>query len=249
MLSTTGKKIGRGSLILLIVLATLATLGTGITAFTGKNGVKLAIAAELYDPLLVVHIFLGTVAVLLGMFQFSSRIRTERPRIHRTLGRIYIGSVMTSGVIALFLALFTVSFNEQISFLTLDVLWLFSGWKAFRAIRRGNVTEHRTWIVRNYALTLAAIFARLVVPFLTLVLLLKGASPGSFAALLQESLGTGVWLTIVINLALADWLVNRRMNMRNPIENSRGARVKKQTERASQPQQAEQPAYTDSGRE
>ena len=214
MLRVRRKNMGWSLLIPLIIVMTAVTLFTSIGIFRDPRHFSLAIISSLYYPLLVIHISLGTIAVFSGMVQFFPQIRRKRPQVHRLIGRIYMGSVLISGMTALFVALFTVVFNEQVAFLTLDVLWLLSGWKAFRAIRQGKVELHRLWVVRTYALTLAAIFARLVVPLLILLLLLRGSLPaGGFTALLTEGLGTGVWLSIVLNLVFADWLVNRHQKV------------------------------------
>ena len=189
---------------------TVVTLLTSIRFLAAQKNISPVILLDLYTTFLVIHISLATIAVLLGIFQFLPQIRIKRPQVHRISGRIYVGCVLVSGLTAFFVAFFTAGSNEQVAFIALDVLWLLSLWKAFRAIRQKKVVKHRLWIVRNYALTLVALFARLVVPILILLRSLQGSVPaGGIGALLAESLGTGVWLSMVFNLVIADWLVNR----------------------------------------
>jgi hypothetical protein len=40
------------------------------------------------------------------------------------------------------------------------VMWLFTGLMAYLWIRRGQVQAHREWMVRNFALTFAAVTVR-----------------------------------------------------------------------------------------
>lgn len=49
-------------------------------------------------------------------------------------------------------------------FACLAAAWLFTGFKAFRAIRARNVVLHRRWMVHNFALTFAAVTLRLCLP-------------------------------------------------------------------------------------
>ena len=57
---------------------------------------------------------------------------------------------------------------------TLAVLWLATGWLAYRAIRRRDVASHRAWMMRNFALTYAAVTLRLWLGVLIAVQLLPG---------------------------------------------------------------------------
>jgi hypothetical protein len=53
---------------------------------------------------------------------------------------------------------------SKLGFASLAVLWLYTGLRAFLAIRRGEVSEHRRWMVRNFSLTLAAVTLRILLP-------------------------------------------------------------------------------------
>jgi len=64
---------------------------------------------------------------------------------------------------------------------------------ALAAIRRGDVTGHREWMVRNFALTFAAVTLRLWLPTLT-------AATGSFI----EAYRTVAWLCWVPNAIVAE---------------------------------------------
>lgn len=234
MLPTRSKNIGWWVFILFIILMTGVTLLTARALFAEQKQLPLVSFIYVYYSFLAIHIVLATIAVLAGIIQFFPHIRQNHIQVHRASGRIYVGSVFISGVTALFVALFTERFDEQIAFITLDVIWLLSIWKAFRAIRRKNVAEHRLWMVRNYAITLAAIFARGIVPVMILLQLLKGPLPaGGFATLLSETLGTGVWLSIVLNLILADWLVNRSQKLRGILSDAEYMRDEKKEEATS----------------
>ena len=52
-----------------------------------------------------VHVFASAVALVLGPLQFSTRLRTARPGLHRWSGRFYLGvGILLGGLAGLFMA-------------------------------------------------------------------------------------------------------------------------------------------------
>lgn len=112
------------------------------------------------------HVFASLVALSLAPFQFSSRLRNARPRVHRVMGRTYLGvGVVVGGLAGLYMSIFAFGgVIAKLGFACLAVGWLYTGLRAYQAIRRGAVPEHRTWMVRNVSLTLAAVTLRIYLP-------------------------------------------------------------------------------------
>ncbi len=112
------------------------------------------------------HVFASLVALSLAPFQFSSRLRSARPRVHRTMGRAYLGiGVLVGGLSGLYMATFAFGgMIAKLGFACLAVGWLYTGLRAYQAIRRGAVAEHRRWMIRNVSLTLAAVTLRIYLP-------------------------------------------------------------------------------------
>jgi uncharacterized membrane protein len=146
------------------------------------------------------HAFAAIAALALGPLQFSVRLRQQRKNLHRWLGRIYLGvGVLVGGVAGLYIAQFAFGgIVARLGFASLALLWLFTGLRAFLAIRRGAVAEHRRWMVRNFALTFAAVMLRLYLP-------LALAVGFDFAA----AYAVIAWLCWVPNLLVAEWRWNR----------------------------------------
>lgn len=146
---------------------------------------------------LYVHAFAASVALLLGPWQFSARLRQKRPDVHRWTGRIYLAvGVLVGGLSGLYLA--QSAFGgamARLGFATLAVLWLLTGAAAFLAIRNGHVADHRRWMMRNFALTFAAVMLRMYVPIAAAV----GAEFAPSYALIA-------WLCWLPNLLVAEWL-------------------------------------------
>jgi uncharacterized membrane protein len=146
------------------------------------------------------HIFASVVALALGPFQFSSRLRASRIQMHRWSGRIYLGvGVLFGGLAGLYMSLHAFGgLASQLGFGCLALAWLFTGLRAFLAIRRLDVATHRRWMVRNFALTFAAVTLRLYLP-------------ASMAAGIAFELAYPViaWLCWVPNALVAEVLINR----------------------------------------
>lgn len=112
------------------------------------------------------HIFASAIALALGPFQFLGGLRRRFVRLHRWMGRVYLGiGVLVGGLAGLYMALFAFGgIISKLGFGLLAVLWLYTGLRAFLAIRRGETREHRRWMVRNFSLTLAAVTLRILLP-------------------------------------------------------------------------------------
>lgn len=153
-------------------------------------------AFEAHSGAIYLHVFTSVLAMALGPLQFSTRLRRTYPALHRWSGRIYLGvGVLAGGLSGLYIAQFAHGgLVSQLGFSALALLWLYTGLRAYRAIRQRKLDEHRRWMVRNYALTLAALTLRLYVP-LALLAQLEFALAYSAIA----------WLCWVPNLLLAEW--------------------------------------------
>ena len=148
------------------------------------------------------HVFAASIALALGPFQFRERLRLRFPRLHRLSGRVYLGAgVGLGGLAGLYMSAFAYGgLVAKSGFAMLALAWLYTGWRAYRAIRIGNVTEHRRWITRNFALTLAAVTLRILLP-------MSGLSGIPFALAYPFI----AWLSWVPNLLVAEWAFVRKI--------------------------------------
>ncbi|MGH1540348.1 MAG: DUF2306 domain-containing protein [Arenicella sp.] len=113
------------------------------------------------------HVFASALALMIGPFQFSARIRARYQQLHRRLGQLYLGlGVLLGGIAGLYLS--PHAFGGAVSewgFGTLAVVWLYTGIRAYLAVRKGEIDQHRKWMIRNFSLTFAAVTLRLYLPF------------------------------------------------------------------------------------
>ncbi len=144
------------------------------------------------------HVVGSGVALLIGGFQFLPRLRARRLQLHRWLGRTYLVSVLIGGVGGIVMsAQADGGVAGQLGFFLLGVVWLVSGWQAYAAVRRGDIQAHRIWMIRNFALTFAAVTLRIYL----------GLSQAVFGLSFEEFYPAVAWLCWVPNLVVAEWLI------------------------------------------
>jgi len=152
--------------------------------------------AEYITPLLF-HAGGGIVALCLGPWGFWAVLRNKYLSLHRWMGRIYLLAVLVGGIAGVYLA--ATAFGglpARIGFGMLGVLWLGTGAMAYLRIRRGNVQVHREWMIRNYALTFAAVMLRIWLPVFSA---LGYGFPEAYIAV--------AWVSWVPNLFVAEMII------------------------------------------
>ena len=150
---------------------------------------------------LLMHIVGSMLALLIGPFQFLPRIRTGRfLNVHRWFGRIYLLGILIGGIGGLYMAQLAYGgVVTRLGFSALALLWLLSGFMAYKTIRKKQLEIHRKWMTINYALTFAAVTLRLWQ-------IVFGISGLDFLTSYQIV----SWLCWVPNLLIALWIINRK---------------------------------------
>jgi uncharacterized membrane protein len=140
------------------------------------------------------HLGGGLWALAAGPWQFNRRWRDAALRFHRWLGRSYVLGVIVGAVGALALApRAQTGGGARAGFGLLGALWLTFTVLAFLSIRRRDQAAHRRWMLRSFALTLAAVTLRIYLP-------LSAAMGWSFGAAYPAI----AWLCWVPNLLLSE---------------------------------------------
>jgi uncharacterized membrane protein len=155
-----------------------------------------------------IHVFASIFAIVLGPLQFSTRLRRSHLSIHRWIGRSYLViGVLIGGLSGLYMA--TLAYGgtvPRVGFALLATVWLYSGYRAYSAIRQRRIEEHRRWMVRNYALTFAAVTLRIYLPL------------GMLAQLPFDTVyATVAWICWIPNLLVVEWFLRRRGTPAAPL--------------------------------
>lgn len=185
-----------------LAITAYAIVAYGLMPLDAVVDERLRVTFEAHKFALYSHIFGSAVALGLGAFQFSSRLRTKRTALHRRMGRVYLGvGVLIGGIAGIFMAVHAYGgVTARLGFGCLAVGWLYTGARAYAAIRSRDIASHRRWMIRNFSLTFAAVTLRLY-------------GPASFVAGIpfEQAYPIIAWLAWVPNLIVAEcWFIRRR---------------------------------------
>jgi hypothetical protein len=115
--------------------------------------------------LVLPHAIAGTFALLSGPLQFSTRLRRRNPKLHRVLGRLYIGAVFLAAPLAVAMAA-RYHHRHAIYFTTATSIqsaaWVIATGGALLAARGRRIPQHRIWMIRSYGVTFTFILTRVV---------------------------------------------------------------------------------------
>ena len=109
--------------------------------------------------LLIPHTIAGTLALLIGPINFSSRIREGHRRLHRNLGKLYMISVLVGAATGIALA----SGRPGLPGTAMQATaWVVCTTAAFITARNRHIIQHRQWMVRSYAVTFTFVSSRVL---------------------------------------------------------------------------------------
>ncbi len=155
---------GWGSMTLLAI----GVAGYGAAAMVLSTSGELPSMPHHYPDRVIaaaVHFGVGGLVLLSGPFQFLPGLRARWPVVHRWTGRVYVAGCLASGIAALVMSPYVhTGVVARIGFTLLALGWLTTTSLAFVMALKRRFAEHRRWMIRSFALTLAAVTLRLLLP-------------------------------------------------------------------------------------
>lgn len=109
---------------------------------------------------LLPHGLAGATALLLGPFQFSSRLRRANVALHRLMGRTYLGAIVIASLLSTYITLNYEPYAFQYEIWAQGGGWLLCAALAFTFALKRNIPLHRQWVARSYGFTFIFIMAR-----------------------------------------------------------------------------------------
>lgn len=156
-----------------------------------------------------VHVFSSILALGAGFTQFSNYLLKNYKTLHKAIGKLYVVNILFIN----FPAGMVLAVNAngllptKIAFVVLDCLWFYFTYRAYTAIRKKNIVEHKQFMIRSYALTFSAISLRSWKIILSSTTYLDPLTIYMIEA----------WMGFVPNLIFAEWLI-RRNKFRSSLE-------------------------------
>ncbi|GAA0903913.1 DUF2306 domain-containing protein [Virgisporangium aurantiacum] len=145
------------------------------------------------------HIAPGVLYLLGAPLQLAYRFRSRHYDVHRRLGRVLLVAALLSGVFAVVFG-FLFSFGG-VGEAAASVV--FGGWflaclvAAFRAVRRGDIVQHRRWMIRAFTVAIGVGTIRIWIIVLPQLGVLG----------LKESFAPAFWISFVAHVLVAEWWV------------------------------------------
>lgn len=148
---------------------------------------------------LYIHIIGSLSAILIGPFQFIPYFREKFKKLHRVLGKIYIGGILFLGFPSgLYMAFYANGgIIASIAFTLLSFIWLGTTYLAYKKIKNWEIEAHQNWMIRSYAITFAAVMLRIWIPVFTFY----------WGINFQTTLVTTAWLSWIPNLIVAEIII------------------------------------------
>ncbi len=144
------------------------------------------------------HVLIGSIALLLGPFQFRRDLLLRSRTLHRRMGIVYVTCAALTGIVGTYMGLYSFGgMATHLGFCLLGVLTFGTTALAYLRIREHDVGAHREWMIRSFALVFGAVTLRIELP-----LLIVGFQ-GDFA----PAYAIVSWLSWVPNILLAEWYV------------------------------------------
>ena len=148
-----------------------------------------------------IHIYASMWVLFAGFTKFSKKLLRQNPRLHRTLGYIYVADVLLiTGPAGLLMGFYANGgITSRIAFVSLAILWIFFTAKALVKAKQKDFKAHRRHMIRSYALTLSALTLRAWKYGITNTMTVPPMDVYRIVA----------WLGWVGNLAVAEYLIYR----------------------------------------
>ncbi len=128
-----------------------------VTDYPMYHDYRLQVIADRH--LLIPHSLAGTLALLIGPINFSSRIRNRHLQLHRFLGRIYFVSVFVGSFTGIALA----AGRPGLPGTSMQAAaWMVCTTAAVVTARNRHIAQHRQWMARSYAITFTFVSSRVL---------------------------------------------------------------------------------------
>lgn len=153
-----------------------------------------------------IHVFSAVFVLLAGFTQFSMEFLKDHRPFHKLLGLFYVFNILLiNAPVGMVMAIYANGgMAGKAAFITLDALWFWFTYRAYRYAKARNFVQHKAYMIRSYALSLSAITLR------SWKLILAGL----FALEPTQLYIIIAWLGFVPNWLIAEWIIRRGRSTR-----------------------------------
>jgi hypothetical protein len=150
--------------------------------------------------LLLPHGIFGAMALLTGPLQFSDRIRSTYPVVHRWTGRMYVGAVcLVAAPLGMYIGVHFEPRTIYVEQYFQAGLWWLTTAIAFYCILNRQIAQHKIWMMRSYGFCLVFVLSRV---------------PDAFTHMTDQQLGDVLWSLVIVALVAPDVILLWQERMR-----------------------------------
>ena len=202
------QKITYAALFLTCVIPLFSVFYTGIPLILEWDW-ALAFLPDQVDNLpLMIHVVGASAFYTLAAVQMLTVVRRNHPGWHRQAGRVAVIAGITSAVSCTWMTFVHMDVQGPILYYSRVIfgpLWALFLVLGLLAARRRDISAHRDWMIRAFAVAMpAGTLIFIVVPFIIVM--------GELSESLEDNIQSGAW---VVHLSIAELLIRRSRN-RNP---------------------------------
>lgn len=164
----------------------------------------------LWKTAFYIHVFSSVLALAAGLTQFSDHVLRNYRRLHRIIGWIYAVDILVINFPAAMIMAYYANglLPSKIAFTILDCLWFWFTLKAVIAARNRNISQHKRFMIRSFALTFSAITLRS-----WKIILLNTIHPDPLTLYMIDA-----WIGFVPNLLLAEWIIWKVQRKKSSVQ-------------------------------
>lgn len=168
-----------------------------------------------HHALTLLHVVPGALFLLFAPVQFSSRIRSRNPALHRWSGRILLPLLVVTVIPGMYFGV-RIPYGgpgEAVAVALFGAALLVSIVVAFVAIRRRQIARHREWMIRVFAFAVAISTQRFAFAAIDAALTPYSVPP-------PDQFVLSVWTAWIVTLAAAEaWIRYTRPRVRVALPN------------------------------
>jgi uncharacterized membrane protein len=197
--------------ILMILSAFIALYGLAYVVLGPRMYPPNLLASFLARPWgIYPHALFGSLALLLGPWQFRRNVLAKHRASHRLMGQTYVIACLLVGLAGLYMSFYASGgLVPKFGFGCLAITLITCTYRAYSLARARRFADHREWMILSYACIFAAVTLRIELPLLV-VLTHRPDLAYSIVA----------WSCWVPNLLLAGVFLSRTRDRRAVLLNS-----------------------------
>jgi hypothetical protein len=161
-----------------------------------------------HPAMTLLHVVPGAVFLALAPLQLIERVR-RRPAIHRSTGYLLLACALPFALSGFYLAVREPTFGPfgATAAVLAGLLFVHAGVRAYAGIKRGDMAQHRAWMLRFLAVAYGIAVIRVISVPIAMIFPMR---PSLFGA-------RSFWFGWTLSILFAEWWIRRSQTIAAPV--------------------------------